>query len=982
MRDEMRKNRVGITYCLATLLVAFVAGCGHEVVTVPSVVSTVPAQGATNVAVNTTISATFNMVMNPATISATTFTVTGPSGAVAGSVTYSGTTATFTPTGVLAYSTLYTATITTGAANLGGTSLLNGYVWTFTTITPPPTVTAVVPAIGATSVPIGQVLTATFNEAMLCSTLASPATTFIVTGPGATTVAGTVTCSGSVATFTPAAPLAYNTLYTATITTGAQDLAGTPLAANYPWTFTTITPPPTVTATVPVNTATGVLVTQALTATFNEAMTCSTLASPATTFTVTGPGTTAVAGTVSCSGAVATFTPAASLAFNTLYTATINTGAKSLAGTPMALAYPWTFLTVPAPTPPTVISTVPTNSAPGVPAVGVPINQALSATFSVAMTPATISSTTFTLKVTGGASVTGVVTYVAAGSVATFTPNASLASNTAYTATITTGAQNLAGTALASNYVWTFTTAAAPVVIPPTVTSTIPANQATAVALNQIVSATFNKAMTPATITATSPATFTLLAQGSTTPVTGLVAYAAIGNTLTFIPTANLVQNTLYTATITTAAQDLAGDALNGGIACGSSTAGNCVWTFTTGTTLNAVPPQIVLTVPANNASNVATNQAVSATFSKAMNPLTLTNATFQLYTGTAVSGTSLQATITYDAINFIATLTPTATLTANTYYTAVVTNGATDLAGNPLGSTPTSPYTNPWTFQTGAAAVPPPVVLGPHVILFGAFGGGAGITNEGIYTVVNADIGTTGVSTTITGFHDDSVISSTGVPQCTYTEGGVSPGTGLVGAFSATSPGTGVISIFTAPGTSQPTSGCPNEASGPATLAGTTAYIAQQAANEALAAYNTLQYSGNPAAGTTPSGVKGASLPGNLGGLTLAPGTWTNASTVGITGGDLTLDAGGDPNVYWVFQIGSTLTVGDTAPRSVKLINGAKAANVYWAVGSAATINYGGGGTMVGTIISTQVLHRTPRRRQRQFWMAERWLCLRRPPW
>jgi hypothetical protein len=609
----------------------------------------------------------------------------------------------------------------------------------------------------------------------------------------------------------------------------------------------------------------------------------------------------------------------------------------------MALAYPWTFLTVPAPTPPTVISTVPTNSAPGVPAVGVPINQALSATFSVAMTPATISSTTFTLKVTGGASVTGVVTYVAAGSVATFTPNAPLLYKTNYTATITTGAENLAGTPLAANYPWTFTTAAAPILIPPTVTATIPANLATLVPRNQIVSATFSTPMTPATITAISPATFTLLAQGSTTPVTGLVAYAAVGNTLTFIPAANLALSTKYTATITTAAQDLAGAAL----------ASNYVWTFTTGTTSDVTQPQIVLTVPANNASNVATNQAVSATFSKAMNPLTLTNATFQLYTGTAATGTSLQATITYDAINFIATLTPTSVLAQSTYYTAIVTSGATDLAGNALGTTGSVPN-NTWIFQTGAAAVLPPVVLGPHVILFGAFGGGAGITNEGIYTVVNADIGTTGASSVITGFHDDSVISSTGVPQCTYTEGGVSPGTGLVGAFSATSPGTGVISIFTAPGTSQPTSGCPNEASGPATLAGTTAYIAQQAANEALAAYNTLQYSGNPAAGTTPSGVKGASLPGNLGGLTLAPGTWTNASTVGITGGDLTLDAGGDPNVYWVFQIGSTLTVGDTAPRSVKLINGAKAANVYWAVGSAATINYGGGGTMVGTIIST----------------------------
>jgi len=48
-------------------------------------------------------------------------------------------------------------------------------------------------------------------------------------------VAGTVTYSGVVATFTPSAKLAYSTVYTATITTGAQDLAGTGLASNYVW---------------------------------------------------------------------------------------------------------------------------------------------------------------------------------------------------------------------------------------------------------------------------------------------------------------------------------------------------------------------------------------------------------------------------------------------------------------------------------------------------------------------------------------------------------------------------------------------------------------------------------------------------------------------------------------------------------------------------------------------------------------------------
>jgi hypothetical protein len=137
------------------------------------------------------------------------------------------------------------------------------------------------------------------------------------------------------------------------------------------------------------------------------------------------------------------------------------------------------------------------------------------------------------------------------------------------------------------------------------------------VPLNQIVSATFSTAMNPATI---SSATFTLTGPG-TTAVSGLVAYAAIGNTLTFTPAANLAPSTLFTATITTGAQNLAGTAL----------AANYVWTFTTGTATVSTPPELVSTVPINGASGVPLNQAVSATFTQAMNPLTITTATFQL---------------------------------------------------------------------------------------------------------------------------------------------------------------------------------------------------------------------------------------------------------------------------------------------------------------------------------------------------------------
>ncbi len=791
----MRKYRIGITCFLASLLVVFIAGCGQETVTIPGVVSVTPAQGATDVATNTTVTATFSMAMNASTITASTFTLMGPGGtAVAGAVSNSGNVATFTPAAVLAYGTTYTATITNGVATPGGSALVGNYVWTFSTGSMPP-------------------------------------------------------------------PL-----------------------------------PIQVVSTIPVNTATGVPITQELSATFSAPMNC--IAFPATAFTLTGPGATAVPGTIGCSGAVATFMPAAMLAFNTVYTATITTGAQDMTGGSLAGNYAWTFRTLPASTAPTVISTVPTNGA-----TGVPINQALSATFSGAMTPATIDAMTFTLaETTSGNPVNGTVNYVAAGAVATFTPTASLAPTTEYTATITTGAENLAGTGLASNYVWTFTTSALPTAIPPTVISTIPLGLAVGVPVNQIVSATFSEAMNPATISST---TFTLTGPGAT-PVSGLVAYASVGNTLTFTPTMNLAASTTFTATITTGAQDLAGTGL----------ANNYVWTFTTGAAVVVVGPELVSTYPANAATNVPLNQAVNATFSEAMNPLTITTGTFQL---TGPGATVIAGTVSYDAINFIATFTPTLPLTASTTYTATVTNGATDLGGNPLGTTGAP---NPWMFTTGTAVVPPPIVLGPTISLFGGFGGSAGMTNQGTLTVVNGNIGTTGASTTMTGFHDTSLPIVGAVWPCTYTETTLNIGQ-VNGAIDT--------------GLPPPTVNCPDEGTA-ATLA-----IATAALSEATTAYNTLQ-------GLPSDGV----LAGGLGGTTIYPGVYTNSTTVGITGGDLTLDAKGNPNAYWVFQIGSSLTVGAAGqPSSVILANGAKAGNIFWAVGSGATINGAGGGTFEGTILS-----------------------------
>ncbi|MFO0698579.1 MAG: Ig-like domain-containing protein [Nitrospira sp.] len=210
--------------------------------TPPTVSATNPANGATNVAVNVALTVAFSEQMNPATIAIATFAVKdAANNPVIGTVGYSGTSTTFTPSGNLASLTSYTATIATGVTDLAGNHLISAYSWSFTTgtapDTTPPTVIATTPANGATGVATNTTVTATFSEVMDATTIT--ATTFTVKDAKGNPVTGTVSYVGAQATFTPPTTLAISTAYTAAITTGVKDLGGNALTGDYPWTFTT-----------------------------------------------------------------------------------------------------------------------------------------------------------------------------------------------------------------------------------------------------------------------------------------------------------------------------------------------------------------------------------------------------------------------------------------------------------------------------------------------------------------------------------------------------------------------------------------------------------------------------------------------------------------------------------------------------------------------------------------------------------------------
>jgi len=317
---------------------------------------------------------------------------------------------------------------------------------------------------------------------------------------------------------------------------------------------------------------------------------------------------------------------------------------------------------------------------------------------------------------------------------------------------------------------------------------------------------------------------------------------------------------------------------------------------------LIGVCPMVISTSPADTVTGVSLNETIDATFNEVMDSSTINTGTFTLKQGTTV----ITGVVTYAGTT--ATFSPSGNFAPNTTYTGTITTGVRDPAHDAL----TSNYV--WTFTTLQSAAPPSFLRSASV--FGVFGGSAGTTNQGVNTVINnGGIGTTGAPTTITGFHD-------GMTGTIYTQTLANVGDATGGIYTGPpAPGTGASFI-----------------------------IATNALADANSAYDSISPASKPG-GTDPGA-------GELGGLTLTPGIYKAAgATFNITTGNLTLDAKGDPNAVWIFQTTAALTVGVAGPtgaRSVIMINGGSPKNVYWYVGSAATINGAGGGVMVGTIIAS----------------------------
>ncbi|MDD2717664.1 MAG: Ig-like domain-containing protein, partial [Candidatus Wallbacteria bacterium] len=665
----------------------------------PYVSSHVPDTDATDVLLDSVITAIFDETMEAASITASDAIVVmrnaplpgGPAQGdtetgIDGTVTYDNSTrtTTFTPTSNLTAGYNYSVTIT-GAKDKTGNAMTVPETWSFSTTADNvnPTVNGTTPAASATGVALDAAFTVDFSEALRASTIVSPATTLtVVTESGGTTVEGTVTYSDvgtHTATFTPTAPLTANTRYNFRINEGVKDLAGNPLSIiGNSWDFAT-GPLPEVTSTTPDDGAFGVAegVTQ-IKAYFSETMEASSITG--STFFVRMnapipggpvPGKySSVSGTVTYEAVTRTavFTPDSPFLYpDAPYSATITTAAEDPAGNPLAKDYTWYFTTGPSPY---VTVKVPADNS-----TEVAVNSTVQAVFNEEIDETAIKAAgAFTVKA-GDAAADGTVSFDSGTHTATFTPTNKLAANTTYTAKVTT-AKDLAGNPLTSEVSWSFTTDS----IAPTVISTVPVNNSTEVAVSSTIKAIFSEAMDTDSITTSG--TFVVMITGPASggpvpgttpypiPVDGTVTCDSATRTATFTPAASLSKGKVYAAKINTTAKDLAGYNL----------AGSVTWSFTVGDT---VKPTVTSSSPENNAY-VPLATWPTATFSEAMDPDTITSDTFVVKD---YSDTPLPCTVTYNAETRTATLKPTAGLKHYWTYTATVTTSARDLAGNGLAS-------------------------------------------------------------------------------------------------------------------------------------------------------------------------------------------------------------------------------------------------------------------------------------------------------
>lgn len=665
---------------------SFTTGGGADT-TPPTVLSVAPANGASNVGLNSTVALTFSKSLLNGSVNGNTVGLfVGGSNLINGPNAISADNRTVTlRAGTLPSGSVVTVVVTSGVQDLSGNHLAD-FSSQFTTApvdTTNPSVVSQRPGIGAFGVPLNTNIALFLSEPMNLSTLNGA---LHVSQNGAL-VSGTTQISdgGQVIQFTPSSPWVNNALVQVFLDSTVQDVDGRGFFGSYEGTFTTVadtsTTPPAVTGTS-LDSAAGAVPTNApVLIGFNEAL------NPATVNTttvqlqnqmvfpfVTIPSAVSLVG----GGTVIQLTPSAALAANTFYAVVISTELQGTNG----LAFVGTTLGFqtgagPDTTAPVVVSVAPPDSS-----VNIGDNSIIRVRFSKPIDSLTVSAATIQVTGANNTAVPTSISFSNDSQDVLLLPQAALLDSTQITIAVS-GVQDVAGNAVVPKTTH-FTVGAGPDNVAPTVVSESPFSGATNVPLNAPIMFQTNKPIDPASVNST---TFVINDVTATTQVAGSYSVGANDQTASFVPSAPLAAAHNYSGS-SNGITDLEGNLLTGPFLG-----------FTTGTAANTVGPSVVGVSPPNALNAVPINARVLIQFDEPVDSLTLGQVTL------SNAGVAITVIPTLSNANQTLTLVPVVPLGASTIYTLSVT-GVLDLSGNAM----TAPSTTTFTTGAGADLTPPAV--------------------------------------------------------------------------------------------------------------------------------------------------------------------------------------------------------------------------------------------------------------------------------
>lgn len=571
---------------------------------------------------------------------------------------------------------------------------------------------------------------------------------------------------------------------------------------------------------------------------------------------------------------------------------------------------------------PLVVSTDPADNA-----IDIPLEQIITAEFNEEMDPATIDQESFIIQ-QGTTSIAGTVAY--SGMTASFTPSSSLLPDVLYSGTIKTLVKDLPGQALQQDHNWSFTT------IGEVVLSSSPAEGGTTSGAGLFINDT-TITMVAAANEGYSFVNWTL----DETPVSTDASYqfAMDGNKA-------LVANFTLQLVV----------GLSSNPAEGGTTTGEGAYDTGTEVTVTAIPNDGFTFINWTEGESM-TVASTDATYAFQLTASINLVANFESDTYT-LNVTAENGTVMKDPEMTDYNSGAIVVLTAEPVTGYVFTEWTGDETGtqNPLSITMnsnkniTANFTEipPNTFALNVVALNGSVLKDPESISY----------NSGDIVELTA---TPNAGYTFTGWSDDasgsdnplSVTMNSDMNITANFSGQYPAGVNLgsAGNFAvlagAEIANTGISTYIIGDVGSFPTGTVNGLLAGnvDGILYTTADPLVGTAQNDLTIAYNDAQS----------RSLNAISLPGQLGGLTLTPGLYVNSSTSGISGtgpnGILTLDAGGDANAVWIFKMGSTFIT--DSGTSVVLAGGAQAKNIYWSVGTSATL--GTNSTLYGNILADQ---------------------------